>query len=74
MKISAVVLTKNEEGQIETCLKSFSFCDEIILIDNRSSDRTIEIAKEYRAVVYSRDLKGDFASQRNFAFSKAGGD
>jgi len=39
-KISAVIIAKNEEQMIEECLESLSFCDEIVLIDNNSTDKT----------------------------------
>lgn len=74
MKISAVVLTKNEQMNIERCLKSISFCDEIIVIDDNSDDKTVELAKKYKAVVHKRELEGDFASQRNFGMKKAAGE
>ena len=41
MKLTAVVLTKNEEKNIERCLSSLDFCDEIIVIDDYSTDTTI---------------------------------
>lgn len=74
MKLSAIVLTKNEESNIDRCLKSLDFCDEIIVVDDFSDDRTQEIAKKYQAKVFSRHLEGDFAAQRNFADQKATGD
>lgn len=74
MKISAVILTKNEEKNLERCLRSIDFCDEIILIDDFSSDQTIKIANKFNAKVYERHLNNDFSNQRQFAFSKAGGE
>jgi len=67
MKISAVVLTKNEEKNIKACLKSLVFCDEIIVIDDFSKDKTREIAEQMGARVLKRQLEGNFSSQRNFA-------
>jgi glycosyltransferase involved in cell wall biosynthesis len=69
--ISAIVLTKNEEKNIKDCLKSLSFADEIIVIDDYSQDRTREIAKKMGARVFKRSLNEDFASQRNFGLDKA---
>lgn len=74
MNLTAVVITKNEERNIERCLKSLSFADEVLLIDDYSTDRTVEIAKRFGAKVYKRHLNGDFASQRNFALLKAKND
>ena len=69
--ISAVVLTKNEEKNIVDCLESLSFCDEVIVIDDNSKDRTREIAKKLNARVFVRSLNGNFSSQRNFGLDKA---
>lgn len=71
MLLSSIVLTKNEENNIERCIKSLSFCDEIIIIDDFSTDKTIEVAKKLNAVVYQRALNNDFSSQRNFGLEKA---
>ncbi|MDP3888720.1 MAG: glycosyltransferase family 2 protein [bacterium] len=67
--LSAVVLTKNEEKNLPVCLKSIEWVDEIIVVDDESIDKTLEIAKHGKAVIYKRKLD-DFSSQRNFALSK----
>lgn len=72
-KISAIVIAKNEENMIADCLDSVSFCDEIIVIDNKSEDRTPEIGKRMRAQVYTFETN-DFSELRNFGLSKAKGD
>jgi len=69
--ITVVVLTKNEESNIERCLKSISWSDEIVVVDDQSTDLTVKIAEDFGAKVYQRKLEGDFASQRNFALQKA---
>lgn len=74
MKISAVIITKNEENNIEKSIKSVSFCDEIIIIDDFSTDKTIAIAKKNGAIVYQRKLDDNFAEQRNYGLEKAKGD
>lgn len=74
MKISAVVLTKNEENNIVDCLETLQWCDEIIIIDDLSEDRTVQIAKKYTKNIYSRALANNFATQRNFGLEKAKGD
>ncbi len=71
MKISGVVLTKNEEKNIEKCLMSLDWCNEVIVIDDYSTDKTRELAKSRGAVVYKRRLGDDFAAQRNFGLQKA---
>lgn len=70
-KISAIILAKNEEKNISECIKCLSFCDEIIVIDDDSTDKTAEIAQKHKAKVISRPLKGNFSQQRNFSMTKA---
>jgi len=74
-QLSAVIITKNEEKKIKDCINSVFFADEIIVIDSRSSDRTIAIVKSFgeKVVTYESDFK-DFATQKNFALSKAKND
>lgn len=68
--LTAVVLTKNAEKTLDACLESVSFCDEIVVIDDGSDDKTLAIAKKHDAKIYKRPLDGDFAAQRNFALEK----
>lgn len=72
--ISAVVLTKNEENNIKKCLKSLQWCDEMVVIDDFSTDNTIKTAKSMGAVVFKRELGGDFSAQRNFGLERTKGD
>ena len=51
MKLSVVIITKNEEANLRRCLKSVSFADEIVLVDSQSTDRTVEIAESFGARV-----------------------
>lgn len=71
--ISAIILTKNEEKNIKDCLDSLSWCDESIIIDDESEDRTRIIAEKLGAKVYSRRLI-NFSDQRNYGLEKAKGD
>ncbi len=74
MKISACIIAKNEEDNLPRLLKSLKGkFDEIILVDTGSTDRTVEIAKEYGCRVYYRKWNG-FSDARNYASSKASGD
>lgn len=69
-KITAIIIAKNEEQRIERCLKSLVFCDEILVIDNESMDKTTEIAKKHGARVYSF-LSSDYAEARNYGLKHA---
>ncbi len=73
MRISAIVIAKNEENMIADCLDSLSFCDEIIVVDNGSQDRTVDVSERLGAKVLKLDSES-FAQLRNFGFSKASGD
>jgi glycosyltransferase involved in cell wall biosynthesis len=68
--ISVVVITKNEEANIERCLKSVQWADEIVVVDAESTDRTVEIARGLLAVVIIRPWEG-FAKQKEFAMQQA---
>lgn len=72
IKISGVVITKNAENIIADCLDSLSFCDEIIVIDNKSEDRTRQIAEKMGAKVYEYS-SDDFSDIRNFGLKKSNG-
>jgi glycosyltransferase involved in cell wall biosynthesis len=75
MKISAVLLTRNEEQFIRDCLENIAdIVDEIILVDGYSEDNTVQIAKEYTSKIYLREPKGFIEPDRNFAISKADND
>ncbi len=71
MKITSIVLTKNEEKNIEACLKTLMWTDEVLVIDDDSSDETVSLAKKLHAKVFKRQLLGNFAMQRNFGLEKA---
>jgi len=72
--ISAIVLTHNDSATVGKTLASLAWCDELIVIDDNSTDTTVEIAKKHNAKVHLRHLDDDFAAQRNFGLAKAGGD
>ncbi|OGK13963.1 hypothetical protein A2861_03385 [Candidatus Roizmanbacteria bacterium RIFCSPHIGHO2_01_FULL_38_15] len=69
--ISAVVLTHNSEKSLEACLKSIGFCDEVLVVDDNSKDRTLDIAKKYSAKIVKSNLEDDFSKQRNLAMNLA---
>ena len=68
--VSAIVIAKNEENMIADCLDSVSFCDEIIVVDGGSEDRTVEIAKRMGAKVFTFK-SDDFSEMRNFGLAQA---
>ncbi len=64
--ISAVLITKNEEANMERALHSVSFADEVIVLDGESNDRTVEICREAGARVEVKEW-GGFVEQKNAA-------
>ena len=73
-KISACIISFNEEKKIEDCLKSLvDIADEVIVIDSNSSDRTVEIAEQYTDKVIKQDFLG-YIEQKNFAIQHANHD
>lgn len=71
--ISAVVLTRNSADVLSDCLKSLSFCKEIVVVDDNSSDATLEIAKKFGAMVMTYSQKS-FAKKREAGAQKAKND
>lgn len=72
--ITAVVLTKNEEKNIVDCLGSVKWCDEVLIIDDNSEDRTMDLAKRENAEIIQQVLNGNFSKQRNLGLEKAKND
>jgi glycosyltransferase involved in cell wall biosynthesis len=66
LAISVLILTLNEEDNILPCLASVAWCDDVVVLDSFSSDRTVEIARGAGARVFQRKFD-DFAGQRNWA-------
>ena len=72
MKISAVIITFNEEDRLPDALASLQgVADEIVVVDSYSTDRTAEIARQARATVCQNRFE-DYGQQKNFAMQKAG--
>jgi glycosyltransferase involved in cell wall biosynthesis len=65
MKISVLIITYNEEINLDICLKYLDWCDDIVILDSFSDDRTVEIAKKYSVRIIQRKFD-NFANQRNY--------
>lgn len=73
-KISAVINTLNEESNIAFCLETLKWCDEIIVVDMQSEDRTVEIAANFTDKIYNFERVGYVEPARKFAVEQATGD
>lgn len=73
MKISAFVITYNEEYNIEECLRSLTFCDEIVVVDSFSTDSTVKISENYTNQVFTHQFE-NYSEQRKFAIEKCSND
>lgn len=71
--LSAVVITLNEEAAIEPCLQALAWCDEIVVVDSGSADRTTSIAAGLGARVIQQEWLG-YGRQKAFAVSQASND
>ena len=71
IKLSVLILARNEENNIEECINSVNFASEIIVIDDNSTDRTKELAEAKGARVINRAMNGDWGSQQTFAIEQA---
>ncbi|MDQ2657947.1 MAG: glycosyltransferase family 2 protein, partial [Bacteroidota bacterium] len=71
VKISATVITFNEEKKIERCLESLlAVADEIVVVDSFSTDGTFDICRRYPVVFKQRAFEG-YVAQKNFAMDSA---
>ncbi len=70
-KITALVIAFNEEKNILGCLESIKWVDEIIVVDSFSTDKTVELARNFTDKVIQRKWEG-FSSQRKFSLEQAG--
>jgi len=69
-KISVTVITKDEEKNISDCLKSVEWADEIIVVDSESTDRTVDLAKQFTDRIFIRKWEG-YVPQKRYALSLA---
>lgn len=71
--ISCVLITLNEERNIQDCLATLAWADEILVLDGGSTDRTVALAQEFGARVQTRPFD-NFARQKNAALDLASGE
>jgi glycosyltransferase involved in cell wall biosynthesis len=71
--LSVAIITKNEEANLPRTLLSVRWADEIVIVDDGSTDRTPEIARECGAKFFLEEWKG-FGAQKNSAIAKCAGD
>ena len=69
-RISAVVTTFNEEHNVGDCITSLLWCDEVVVVDSHSTDRTAEIARSFAKVRYFERAYRGSASQKNWAMDQ----
>lgn len=75
VRISACMIVKNEEELLAGCLDSIrDWVHEIILVDTGSTDRTVDIARQYGAKILHQPWTGDFSHHRNYSIEQATGD
>ena len=68
--VSAIIVCYNEEENIGRCLNSLRWCDEIVVVDSFSTDRTLEICRQFTNIIIQREWAG-YRDQKAFAHSKA---
>jgi glycosyltransferase involved in cell wall biosynthesis len=68
--LSVVILTKNEQERIVACLDSVKWADEIIIVDDESTDKTLDIVKKYTDKIFLKKMENE-GRHRNWAYSKA---
>lgn len=73
IKISCVIITFNEEENISRSLESVAWCDEIVVVDSGSIDRTLDICKEFDCKIFHNEFEG-YGEQKRYAVSKANND
>ena len=69
MRVSTLILTLNEERNLQHCISSLSWCDDIVVLDSFSTDSTEQIAKSAQVRFYQRSFD-DYAAQRNYGLTE----
>lgn len=69
--VTTIILTRNEEGNIRDCINTVQFSNEILVVDDGSTDQTKEIARSMGARVVEHAMNGDWGAQQTFAIREA---
>jgi glycosyltransferase involved in cell wall biosynthesis len=69
--VAVVLITRNEAARIRRCLDGVRWADEIVVVDQHSTDATAAICREYGARVVTREMSAGFGEQKNFAIAQA---
>jgi glycosyltransferase involved in cell wall biosynthesis len=69
--ISIIILTRNEEGDLPRCLDSLRWCDDVHVVDSGSTDKTVQIAREFGAHIHEHPF-ASFGDQRNWSLDHCG--
>lgn len=72
-KISAVLITYNEEKNVRQALESLTWVDEIVVVDSFSADKTVEICRSFTEKIFQRPWSG-YVAQKNYACEQAAHD
>jgi glycosyltransferase involved in cell wall biosynthesis len=72
INLSVIIIVKDAASDIQACLESVKWADEIIILDSGSRDNTLEICRQYTQNIFSSDWPG-FGVQKNRALDKAEG-
>jgi glycosyltransferase involved in cell wall biosynthesis len=74
VKLSAIIVVRNEEKKIRSCLDSLRWVDEIVIVDQSSTDNTVKICREYTDKIFVVSAKGYSEPDRELASSKTSND
>jgi glycosyltransferase involved in cell wall biosynthesis len=70
MSISVIIIAKNEADNLQLSLPKLHWCDDIVLVNDNSTDNTLEIAEQFGCKIFNRAFDG-FGTQKQYAVSKA---
>lgn len=67
-RLSVAIITYNEEEEIKDCLESVKWADEIVVVDSFSTDKTVDICRQYTNKVFQHEWSG-YSNQKNYAIN-----